>query len=145
MNWKLWNSWKMMKQLLIAPADKGRVTVVLDKTDYINKCEEHLSDSTTYTKVGHNPAQSLKIKINNTLKDLKQKQLFTEHGYKILYSTTAATPLFYGLIKTHKENFPIRSIVSFVTTMLHNIQIQWSSIQTNFLTSNGFTNFCCSK
>ena len=119
-----------MKQLLIAPADKGRVTVVLDKTDYINKCEEHLSDSTTYTKVGHNPAQSLKIKINNTLKDLKQKQLFTEHGYKTLYSTTAATPLFYGLIKTHKENFPIRPIVSFVNSPSYNLAQHLSKVLT---------------
>ena len=72
----------------------------------------------------------MKTKINNTLRDLKQKQLFTEHEYKTLYSTTAATPLFYGLIKTHKENFPIRPIVSFVNSPSYNLAQHLSKVLT---------------
>ena len=34
--------------------------------------------------------------------------------YYHLYSSTHSTPLFYGTIKTHKENLPIRPIVSFI-------------------------------
>ena len=34
--------------------------------------------------------------------------------YKHLYVNTAVTPRFYSLIKTHKANYPIRPIVSFI-------------------------------
>ena len=37
------------ENIIILPADKGRATVVLDKEDYIKKCNEHLT-SGPYTK-----------------------------------------------------------------------------------------------
>ena len=100
---------KTLKQLktdssiTIVPADKGRVTVVLDKADYVSKCEEHLSDEITYKKINNDPNKKLKTKINSYLKELKDKGVVPEDHYKKLFSSTAATPLFYGLIKTHKE------------------------------------------
>ena len=33
-----------------------------------------------------------------------------------MYANSPTNPLFYATIKTHKENFPIRSIVSFIDT-----------------------------
>lgn len=45
---------KAMKELqedqsiVIVPADKGRVTVVMDKDEYVRKNTSHLSDEDTY-------------------------------------------------------------------------------------------------
>ena len=44
---------KMLKNdtnIVIVPADKGRVTVVMDKAEYVQKCEEHLNDQSLYKK-----------------------------------------------------------------------------------------------
>ena len=42
---------KICQSISIVPADKGRVTVVMNKSDYIDKCESHLSDVNVYEKV----------------------------------------------------------------------------------------------
>ena len=38
-----------------------------------------------------------------------------------MYYSTAETPRFYGLIKTHKENYPIRPITSFIGSPTYQI------------------------
>lgn len=121
---------KSDKSICIVPADKGRVTVVLDNALYIVKCESHLSNENIYKKVNRNPTKSLKTKINNHIKDLKDRQLLPEKLYKRLYSSTAATPMFYGLIKTHKEGLPIRPIVSFINSPSYNLAQYISQILT---------------
>ena len=35
----------------IKPADKGGAIVLMDKDTYINKCYDHLNDTTTYKKI----------------------------------------------------------------------------------------------
>jgi len=47
------------------------VTVVIDKLDYIQKCEDHLNDNFVYEKVNRDPTKTFKTKINNHLRDLK--------------------------------------------------------------------------
>ena len=50
------------------------------------------------------------------LKQIQENHELSYSKYKELFSSTAATPLFYGLIKTHKEGLPIRPIVSFINS-----------------------------
>ena len=110
------NALKALKgddSILIVPADKGRSTVVINKDDYVNKVTEHLNDETTYREVASNPTNTLQNKVNTELKRLKDENSLSADEYKYLRSTTASTPLFYALIKTHKINYPIRPIVSF--------------------------------
>ena len=40
--------------IIILPADKGRSTVILNKQDYINKCQDHLNNG-PYTKIQKDP------------------------------------------------------------------------------------------
>lgn len=61
-----------------------------------------------------NPINTLKNKLNYKLKKLKENKKLDEDTYKNLYSNKAVTPRFYANIKTHKENNPIRPIVSFI-------------------------------
>ena len=46
------------------------------------------------------------------LREIQENHELSYSKYKELFSSTAATPLFYGLIKT-QEGLPIRPIVSF--------------------------------
>lgn len=48
----------------------------------------------------------------------------------MMYVSTAETPRFYGLIKTHKENNPIRPITSFIGSPTYKIAQFLSKILT---------------
>ena len=65
-------SLKNDSDIIILPADKGRVTVVLNKTDYIEKAMALLRDSNTYSVMANDQTSKLSAKINNTLKKLQE-------------------------------------------------------------------------
>lgn len=59
--------------IIFTRADKGNVTVVLDRKTYISKIEGILNDSKSYTVVKKNSVK--KLKIEKTLNDLLKKWL----------------------------------------------------------------------
>ena len=85
----------------------------MNKVDYHKKIEDHLNNSHIYEPLDNNPIEPLRTKINKQLKTLENKKKIDRNQYLKLYSTPANIPLFYGLIKLHKEGHPIRPIVSF--------------------------------
>ena len=85
--------------------------MVIDKVDYDNKIKDHLNDETTHEKLQQNPFKSLQLKLNNLLMKLKKKGSLSPEEYRNLYSSTDVTPIFYALIKIHKQGNPIRPIV----------------------------------
>ena len=101
------------KDILIVPADKGRSTIVMNKSDYQNKITEHLQDENIYEKLQRNPISSIQSKLNKSLKKLENKKKLTRAEYLRLYSNTNNVPKFYGLVKLHKPGHPIRPIISF--------------------------------
>jgi len=60
---------KNNKNIIFTRADKGNITVAMEKTYYINKIEELLKDSNTYTVVKKIPAKNIEYKLNNILKN----------------------------------------------------------------------------
>ena len=106
--------------------------VILDKEDYTNKVEEHLSDTNTYEILTNDPQKQLQGKVNRKLLKLYTEKKFTRPFYENLYCSAAVTPRFYGLIKTHKENNPIRPIVSFIGSPTYNIAKMLSQVLTPF-------------
>ena len=55
---------------MILPADKGRVTVVMDKVDYYEKWYQLLKDEKTYQKLKSDPANEFKKEFVSRLKIL---------------------------------------------------------------------------
>ena len=45
--------------LLITPADKGNVSVILERQEYVDKVETMLSDRKTYAPVKKNPLNKI--------------------------------------------------------------------------------------
>ena len=45
---------------MVLPADKGRVTVVMNKSDYLTKCRALLANEATYEKLKSNPTAKYK-------------------------------------------------------------------------------------
>ena len=57
---------------MILPADKGRVTVAMDKTDYHDKIDKLVNDKQTYEVLKGDPTPALQRKLNSKLLQLTQ-------------------------------------------------------------------------
>ena len=60
--------------IVILPADKGRVTVVMDKTDYHDKMDELVNDKQTYEVLKRDPTPALQRKLDSKPLQLKKDQ-----------------------------------------------------------------------
>jgi hypothetical protein len=103
---------KSDENILILPADKGRATVVLNKTSYQEKAYELLNDNNTYNNIKKDPTAKYKSKLVDQLKTLKDEEAIDPKLYRQLYPTTSVVPKFYGLPKVHKPSCPLRPIVA---------------------------------
>ena len=60
------------ENIVILPADKGRVTVVMDKTDYYDKMDTLVNDKQTYEELKRDPTPTLQRKLNSKLLDIQR-------------------------------------------------------------------------
>ena len=104
---------KTDENIVILPADKGRVTVVMDKTDYYDKMDTLVNDKQTYEGLKRDPTPALQRKLNSKLLDLKKTDVIDIQRYNRLRCRVPQPPKLYGLPKLHKPNIPMRPIVSF--------------------------------
>ena len=114
-------SLKADKDIIILPADKGRLTVVMDKQDYISKARQLLSDTTTYREIDTDPSQKLIKKINKNLKKLQDVNEITKSERWRMRADETTLAQFYGLPKIHKVGTPLRPIVSLPGTPTYNL------------------------
>jgi len=106
--------------VIFTKADKGNVTVALEKSDYIKKMELMLGDTDTYIKVNKkNPTKSIEKKLNECLKAWCNANYIDKKVYYSLICNDKPLPRAYGLPKIHKPNIPYRIIVSCVNTTLY--------------------------
>ena len=94
------------KDIMILPADKGRVTVVINTKDYDDKMQKMLTDSNTYVKLNSDPTNKFKNKLSGLLKNLKDNDKISFNTWQRLYPTAAETPKFYGLLKYTRKTIP---------------------------------------
>ena len=60
--------------IIILPADKGCVTVILNKEDYYKKCDEHIK-SGPYEHLSKDPTNSIKEACRKKLQTLKDRKI----------------------------------------------------------------------
>ena len=85
--------------------------VILDRQDYINKAN-HLLNQNTYRSITKDPTNSIKNKLINILKRVKNQTGLDSNTYKSMYPTGCVPPKFYCLPKIHKPDTSLRPIVS---------------------------------
>ena len=93
--------------------------VVLNKEDCIMKAK-HLLNQPTYKKMTEDPTSKQKARLIKLLRNIKAQGGITEEQYKKMYPTGAGAPKFYGLPKIHKQDTPLRPIVSSTGTVSYN-------------------------
>ena len=101
-------------KIIIKKADKGSAVVVMNTTDYLREGYRQLNDTNFYTKLDHDPTQSIGQKITDTLIKMYNKGLISEINLEHLTPKSCTEAKFYMLPKIHKKNVPGRPICSSV-------------------------------
>ena len=113
---------KNHKILRITKADKGNATVVIEKTVYLDKMNTLLQDERYYNKLKGDPLLSLEKESANYIKQLNSKNFMgddTKIQHKIAQKCNTSKA--YGLIKIHKQGFPVRPIISTINSPTYNL------------------------
>jgi len=105
--------------IILIKADKGNITVALDRNNYINKINEMLSDNNTYMKVKKDSTKRIVDNLRKILTTWKNSEYISNTTHKALISSDELLPRAYGLPKVHKANCPFRIIVSSVDSPLY--------------------------
>ena len=84
--------------IVILKADKGGAIVIMDKSDYVSKMVDHLSNSGSYVKLKINP---LKLVCKDVAVSIKSDYSLNPLCRKLI-ERNPLTPRIYGLLKIHK-------------------------------------------
>nr|VZI47365.1 unnamed protein product [Spirometra erinaceieuropaei] len=129
---------KADKDLVNVPADKGRSTIVLDRTDYLQKAKGLLEDRQFYVPCVANPIKAPTCESNATLLALENSGAITPTGRRMARPQDTALARFYGLPTLHKDGAPLRPIVSLKGTPTCGLA-KWLSRRLKFLTAESDT------
>ena len=95
--------------IIILLADKGNVTVVMDRVEYSNKLADLIGNG-GYCKVKKDPTLKTERKLSQILG--KNKDLIPQTKYRQLIQHYSKLPYIYGLPRIHKYGIPLRPIVN---------------------------------
>ena len=114
------------KNLIIQKSDKGNSIAIIDKSNYLEKMQNILPDSSKFTQVSVAEDKQLNFIVNvekhitDLLKDLKNSEVIFETVYKSLKPRGSSFGILYGLCKVHKQLvdncLPFRPIMSAIKT-----------------------------
>ena len=110
---------------VISKADKGNTTVVMDKIDYDKRLLTMLEDNITYQQLQKDPIPNTEKTDNEFVSQLVADNKITKIQSYRLKNSNGRAPVFYGLPQLHKENTPLRPIVSFIGSRLTIYQKTW--------------------
>jgi hypothetical protein len=115
------NKLRLDKNILIQKADKGGSIVVLNTGAYQNKIETMLSDPVTYTPTDDINLDKAKIDIVDIVNYLYERNYISKKQRNFFLRGTPKMPTLYGLPKIHKNNWPLRPIVSQIDSPAYQI------------------------
>ena len=127
---------KNNEEIIIARADKGNTTVLLDSNEYETKAKE-LLDAKPFQKLSKDPTPQNERRVNTIVKALFDKKVIDKKlSAQLRVSPGSTRPaLFYGLPKIHKANVPLRPIVSSLGTATYELSSYLSRLLTAFITT----------
>ena len=101
-------------KIIIKPADKGAAVVVMNREDYLKEGYRQLTDRKFYHILDHDPTETYRSEIANTLEDMFQNGEIDKSTQTYLSDVTCRTSEFYMLPKIHKSQTPVpgRPIIS---------------------------------
>nr|VZI48233.1 unnamed protein product [Spirometra erinaceieuropaei] len=83
--------------IVVPSADKGGATVIMDKTDYVNKANQAFNDRETYTPIAEDPTKKQAASIKKKVNELTRKKLINPADTKFLTPNDTRIARAYGL------------------------------------------------
>lgn len=112
---------KTNDDILVTKADKGQVTVVMNRAEYVEKMNVLLNDQSTYKKLNKDPVNRVRMTVNELVKSWHEKDIVDDVTCYRLKNTCGNLPRCYGLPKIHKVGYPLRIIVSSIGSPTYNL------------------------
>lgn len=128
---------KFMKEhpnIYVINSDKGQKSVIIDKDMYEEKMSEHLNDTNTYIPLPNSKLDInaiLEKKVNDEVTQLHILKQMNENEKRDVLTNNSIPPRIYGAIKTHKQNHPIRPIVSTINCPTYKLSKFLNNILSN--------------
>ena len=97
---------KNLQNVVIKPADKGSMVVLLNKSDYIREAEKQLSDKNFYINTDEDLTHYHMKQVKKVVLDMYQQEYIDEKCKDYLCEFTPKTARFYLLPKIHKNIIP---------------------------------------
>jgi hypothetical protein len=107
------------QSVVIKPVDKGGLICILDKSDYVERVDALLCDTSVYRPISESDAKAIVGNISAGLTDLVD--FIDPRVIQFMNNKNAVWGRFYGLVKLHKSGMPLRPIVSANSTHTENI------------------------
>ena len=105
-------------ELCISKADKGNSTVVMQRSDYDRKMEVLLSSSQAIGLRKFN-FDNYCQRVRSGIRD--SKYVIHSKSQRRIMVMNPTLPRLYGLPKTHKENNPLRPVVSYISAPTYHL------------------------
>ncbi|BHF69771.1 hypothetical protein SprV_0301281700 [Sparganum proliferum] len=122
-----------MRDIVALRADKGRSTVVMDKTDYTVKLQSLLEDEGAYELSETGEFKKHVNSVNRAIDKLRKAGVLKRNEALAAKATDAAMARLYGLPKVHKPGVPLHPIVSLHGTPTFGLS-KWLYQRFRFLT-----------
>ncbi|XP_058816886.1 uncharacterized protein LOC131680184 [Topomyia yanbarensis] len=119
--------------LYVAKADKGNKTVLISATEYHQKMTEMVNDPSTYKQRKDNPTNRVLKRLNSIVEQWWLDQHIDKATKYRLKLYNCAPPRIYGLPKIHKENCPLRPVVSTIGSATYRMAQYLSGILNNLV------------
>ncbi|VDN42098.1 unnamed protein product [Dibothriocephalus latus] len=117
---------KMNNDVVVLPADKGRATVMMDRSDYNAKSQALLDDQQSYQPTPPSQAKFMISQLTGLPNRLRRNNVISQDEWRRTKLTDTALARFYGLPKIHQPNVPLRPIVELKGSRTFNL-CKWMS------------------
>ena len=127
--------------IIICKPDKGNGIVILNKQDYITKMHDILNDRRKFKKIDTDQllyTLRLEDRLNRAIRQLKKDNVMTEATANNILASGKSPGIMYGLPKIHKQNIPMRPILSANNTVSYDLS-KYITPLLSHLTTNDFT------
>lgn len=99
-------------EIVIVDADKGNLTIAMDRTTYNTKMDQHFNDETKFRRLCLDPTKSLQDNNNRIVRKLLENKHIEKQLKRKLLTFTAQAPTPRATLKVHKPKMPIRIITN---------------------------------
>ncbi|CAF2442037.1 unnamed protein product [Rotaria sp. Silwood2] len=130
---RLLQNLKNDKSIVVTRPDKGRGVVLLDKVDYLSKMHSLLNDTAKFSFLSHDPTITRETKLIKLLNRLLDAGSISKDFYSLAKPFGSIPGRLYGLPKVHKEDVPLRPVVSAIKTFNYGLGKVLSQLLSQFL------------